>query len=80
MQSTDFDIYDELEYISINFKDQSQAIDVMLAFDATINMKVDVTSSKAYKEQVKKESRIIYRRIKKLNSLLGDLLINHQDK
>jgi hypothetical protein len=43
-------------------------------------MGIDVKSSQAEKERVKKDSRIIYRRLKKIDKQLGDLLIQHQDK
>ena len=80
MLKPDFDLNTELDYVFETFDEQQQIIDRMLALDATINMGIDVKSTQADKERVKKNSRIIYRRLKKIDKQLGDLLIQHQDK
>ncbi|MEJ6794598.1 MAG: hypothetical protein QNK68_06275 [Flavobacteriales bacterium] len=80
MLKPDFDLNTELDYVFNSFDEQEQIVDRMLALDATINMGIDVKSSQADKERVKKDSRIIYRRLKKIDKQLGDLLIQHQDK
>lgn len=80
MLKPDFDLNTELDYVFETFDEQQQIIDRMLALDATINMGIDVKSTQADKERVKKKSRIIYRRLKKIDKQLGDLLIQHQDK
>jgi hypothetical protein len=80
MLKPEFDLNTELDYVFNSFDEQHEIVDRMLALDATINMGIDVKSSQAEKERVKKDSRIIYRRLKKIDKQLGDLLIQHQDK
>lgn len=80
MLKPEFDLNTELDYVFNSFDEQNEIVDRMLALDATINMGIDVKSSQAEKERVKKDSRIIYRRLKKIDKQLGDLLIQHQDK
>lgn len=80
MLKPEFDLNTELDYVFDSFDEQQEIVDRMLALDATINMRIDVKSSQAEKERVKKDSRIIYRRLKKIDKQLGDLLIQHQDK
>ena len=80
MLKPEFDLNTELDYVFNSFDEQQEIVDRMLALDATINMRIDVKSSQAEKERVKKDSRIIYRRLKKIDKQLGDLLIQHQDK
>lgn len=80
MLNPDFDLNTELDYVFETFDEQQEITDRMLALDATINMGIDVKSTQADKERVKKNSRIIYRRLKKIDKQLGDLLIQHQDK
>ena len=80
MLNPDFDLNTELDYVFDTFDEQQEITDRMLALDATINMGIDVKSTQADKERVKKSSRIIYRRLKKIDKQLGDLLIQHQDK
>ena len=80
MLKPEFDLNTELDYVFNSFDEQQEIVDRMLALDATINMGIDVKSSQADKERVKKDSRIIYRRLKKIDKQLGDLLIQHQDK
>lgn len=80
MLNPDFDLNMELDYVFDTFDEQQEITDRMLALDATINMGIDVKSTQADKERVKKNSRIIYRRLKKIDKQLGDLLIQHQDK
>jgi hypothetical protein len=80
MLKPEFDLNTELDYVFNSFDEQQEIVDRMLALDATINMGIDVKSSQAEKERVKKDSRIIYRRLKKIDKQLGDLLIQHQDK
>jgi len=80
MLNPDFDLNRELDYVFDTFDEQQEITDRMLALDATINMGIDVKSTQADKERVKKNSRIIYRRLKKIDKQLGDLLIQHQDK
>ena len=80
MLKPDFDLNTELDYVFETFDEQQEIIDRMLALDATINMGIDIKSTHADKERVKKNSRIIYRRLKKIDKQLGDLLIQHQDK
>lgn len=80
MREKDFDLTTELDYIFNEYEEQQDIVDRMLALDATVNMQIDVDSSQAYKEKIKKDSRVIYRRLKKIDKQLGDTLIQHQDK
>jgi hypothetical protein len=80
MLKPEFDLNTELDYVFNSFDEQQEIVDRMLALDATINMGIDVKSNQSEKERVKKDSRIIYRRLKKIDKQLGDLLIQHQDK
>lgn len=60
-------------------KSIKQRIDELLEMDATMYTNLGSDSTKAEKEQVKKNSRVIYRAIKDLDEATGKLLIQHQD-
>jgi hypothetical protein len=61
--------------ISIN-----QKIDRLLEIDANNYTNLGTDSTKTEIEQVKKESRFIYRAIKTLDKELGNLFLQHQDR
>jgi hypothetical protein len=56
-----------------------QRIDEILEIDAIMYQNLGTDSTKANKEEVKKNSRFIYRTIKDLDSDTGKLLLQHQD-
>jgi hypothetical protein len=56
-----------------------QRINELLEIDATMYTNLGSDSSKAEKQEVKKNSRIIYRAIKDLDIATGKLLLQHQD-
>ncbi len=70
------DIEKILEFSS--WKDKRK-IDVLLEIDAIMYMNLGIDSTKKEKEDVKKMSRVIYRLIKTIDKVQGDLLLKHFD-
>lgn len=66
-----------LNYKSISIR---QKIDRLLELDAINYTNLGSESTKTQREEVKKESRFIYRAIKTLDTNLGNLFLQHQDK
>lgn len=66
-----------LNYKSISIR---QKIDRLLELDAINYTNLGSESTKTQREEVKKESRFIYRAIKTLDVDLGNLFLQHQDK
>jgi len=66
-----------LNYKSISIR---QKIDRLLELDAINYTNLGSESTKTQREEVKKESRFIYRAIKTLDTDLGNLFLQHQDK
>lgn len=60
-------------------KSIKERIDELLKIDADMYTNLGSDSTKADKEQVKKNSRFIYRAIKDLDDATGKLLLQHQD-
>ena len=60
-------------------KSIKERIDELLKIDADMYTNLGIDSTKADKEQVKKNSRFIYRAIKDLDDATGKLLLQHQD-
>ena len=56
-----------------------ERINQLLELDATMYTNLGSNSTKAEKQEVKKNSRIIYRAIKDLDFETGKLLLQHQD-
>ena len=56
-----------------------ERIDQLLFEDANMYTNLGSDSTKAEKEEVKKNSRAIYRAIKDLDESTGKLLLQHQD-
>ena len=56
-----------------------ERIDQLLFEDANMYTNLGSDSTKAEKEEVKKNSRAIYRAIKDLDEATGKLLLQHQD-
>ena len=56
-----------------------QRVNELLEIDATMYTNLGSDSTKAEKQEVKKNSRIIYRAIKDLDFETGKLLLQHQD-
>lgn len=56
-----------------------ERINQLLEIDATMYTNLGSDSTKADKQEVKKNSRIIYRAIKDLDFDTGKLLLQHQD-
>tara|TARA_R110001606_G_scaffold78055_2_gene180321 strand:- start:265 stop:492 length:228 start_codon:yes stop_codon:yes gene_type:complete len=56
-----------------------QRVNELLEIDATMYTNLGSDSTKADKQEVKKNSRIIYRAIKDLDFETGKLLLQHQD-
>lgn len=56
-----------------------ERINQLLELDATMYTNLGSDSTKADKQEVKKNSRIIYRAIKDLDFDTGKLLLQHQD-
>lgn len=57
-----------------------ERIDSLLEMDANMYTNLGSDSTKSEKEEVKKNSRIIYRSIKELDPYIGSQLIYYQDK
>jgi hypothetical protein len=53
---------------------------MLLELDATQYCNLGIDSTKQQKEEVKKNSRYIYKAIAKLNSSMGKRFLYHQDK
>tara|TARA_R110000787_G_scaffold136197_1_gene248700 strand:+ start:1860 stop:2102 length:243 start_codon:yes stop_codon:yes gene_type:complete len=66
-----------LSYTSISNK---QKIDRLLEIDAYQYCNLGIDSTKTEKEEVKKNSRTIYRAISKIDYPTGKLFLEHQDK
>jgi hypothetical protein len=60
--------------------DYKKKIDMLLELDASQYCNLGIDSTKQQKEQVKKNSRYIYKAIAKLNSSMGKRFLYHQDK
>ena len=60
-------------------KSVKERIDALLEQDAIMYSNLGLDSTKADKEQVKKNSRAIYKAIKDLDEATGKLLLQHQD-
>jgi hypothetical protein len=56
-----------------------ERINQLLEIDATMYTNLGSDSTKAEKQEVKKNSRIIYRAIRDLDLETGKLLLQHQD-
>ena len=56
-----------------------ERINQLLEIDATMYTNLGLDSTKAEKQEVKKNSRIIYRAIRDLDLDTGKLLLQHQD-
>lgn len=71
---------EEVKKIAEDFnKSIKERIDILLEEDAIMYTNLGSDSTKAEKAEVKKNSKIIYRAIKEMDSYTGDLLITHQD-
>ena len=66
-----------LSYKSVNAKGK---IDRLLEMDANQYCNLGIDSTKTEKEEVKKNSRFIYKAIAKIHSPTGKLFLEHQDK
>lgn len=80
MLKEEFSIDSEIDLLHRKYKDPQKIIDRLLCLDAQLYMNLGLYSTKADKGEVKKESRKIYRAIKKIDPKLGDLFLVHQDK
>tara|TARA_R110000751_G_scaffold193949_2_gene299419 strand:- start:3693 stop:3923 length:231 start_codon:yes stop_codon:yes gene_type:complete len=54
-------------------------VDILLAMDASQYTNLGLDSTKKEKEQVRSNSRYIYKTIKKIDEPLGVLFLKHQD-
>tara|TARA_R110000824_G_scaffold83110_1_gene208227 strand:- start:788 stop:1018 length:231 start_codon:yes stop_codon:yes gene_type:complete len=54
-------------------------VDILLAMDSSQYANLGLDSTKAEKEQVRKNSRYIYKIIKKIDNALGESFLRHQD-
>ena len=66
-----------LSYTSINAKGK---IDRLLEMDARQYCNLGIDSTKSEKEEVKKNSRFIYKAIAKIHPPTGKMFLEHQDK
>lgn len=80
MLKMEFSIDSEIDLLHRKYKDPKKIIDKLLCLDAQLYMNLGINSTKADKAETKKESRKIYRAIKKIDPKLGDLFLVHQDK
>lgn len=78
-QLAGFTVESELDYIEDKMCKDHQ-YDCMLCFDATLNMELDVTSTKKEVEDYKKNARVIYRRIKSHDEEASKVFLRTQDK
>lgn len=60
-------------------KTVQERIDMLLEMDANMYTNLGIDSSKSDKQEVKKNSRHIYRAIRDLDEVSGKLLLQHQD-
>jgi hypothetical protein len=60
-------------------KTVKERIDQLLEMDATMYTNLGSDSTKAEKTEVKKNSKIIYKAIKDIDSHIGDSLLSHLD-
>jgi len=71
---------EEILRIAENYnKSVIQRVNELLEIDAIMYTNLGSDSTKAEKQEVKKNSRIIYRAIKDLDLETGKLLLQHQD-
>jgi len=71
---------EEILRIAENYnKSVIQRVNELLEIDATMYTNLGSDSTKAEKQEVKKNSRIIYRAIKDLDFETGKLFLQHQD-
>ena len=71
---------EEILRIAENYnKSVIQRVNELLEIDATMYTNLGSDSTKAETQEVKKNSRIIYRAIKDLDFETGKLLLQHQD-
>jgi hypothetical protein len=71
---------EEILRIAENYnKSVIQRVNELLEIDATMYTNLGSDSTKAEKQEVKKNSRIIYRAIKDIDFETGKLLLQHQD-
>ena len=71
---------EEILRIAENYnKSVIQRVNELLEIDAIMYTNLGSDSTKAEKQEVKKNSRIIYRAIKDLDLDTGKLLLQHQD-
>ena len=71
---------DEILRIAADYqKTVLERIDQLLFEDANMYTNLGSNSTKSEKEEVKKNSRAIYRAIKELDEPTGKLLLQHQD-
>jgi hypothetical protein len=71
---------DEILRIAADYqKTVLERIDQLLFEDANMYTNLGSDSTKSEKEEVKKNSRAIYRAIKELDEPTGKLLLQHQD-
>ena len=71
---------EEILRIAENYnKSVIQRVNELLEIDAIMYTNLGSDSTKAEKQEVKKNSRIIYRAIKDLDFETGKLLLQHQD-
>ena len=61
-------------------KNKKYRIDKLLKMDAIQYCNLGIDSTKAEKLEVKKRSKNIYKAISKIDSVLGKLFLEHQDK
>tara|TARA_Y100000816_G_scaffold262879_1_gene220852 strand:+ start:316 stop:600 length:285 start_codon:yes stop_codon:yes gene_type:complete len=80
MLKKEFSIDSEIDLLHRKYKNQKKILDKLLCLDAQLYMNLGLNSTKADKAETKKESRKIYRAIKKIDPKLGDLFLVHQDK
>lgn len=80
MLKKEFSIDSEIDLLHRKYKDTQKILDRLLCLDAQLYMNLGINSTKTDKAEVKKESRKIYRAIKKIDPKLGDLFLVHQDE
>ena len=80
MLKVGFNIDSEIDLLHRKYKNPNKILDKLLCLDAQLYMNLGRSSTKTEREEVKKESRKIYRAIKKIDPKLGDLFLVHQDK
>ena len=75
------DTLDRIEKI-LNFKTWSdkKKVDELLRIDCWLYCNLGMDSSKQEKLEVRKKSRVIYVKIKKINPLMGEMFLQNLDK